>query len=625
MISWTVDFETRSRCDLKKCGLWKYAEDPTTEILCMAWKQDHHPARAWPGDDPTPLFEGIARGDLVHAHNAQFEFAIWPLLRSGVDLKITQMRDSMARACMVGLPSGLGALADAICAPVKKDRDGARLMMKMCKPDKKGNWVAGDLCRLIEYCRVDVESEWACERMLPDLPPSEQRLWELTVEMNRRGLRCDLDRCRAAIHFLSRQTAQANAEISRLTGGTVSTAKQVAKLIGVIRDEGTNIKSLSKLDVSRAKPSTDKAARLIDLRVGAAMSSVTKFERMISMACADGIIRGTTKYHGAGTGRWSGQGIQPHNFPRGTVKDVDTVIAALDCGILDTCYEYPGTALSSALRAMILPPTGDNFLAGDYSAIEARVLCWLAGEREFVQAYFRGEDTYVIMARKIYGTSGDVTPAQRQLGKKAELGCGYGLGHKKFRESCDQDGITITADMAQRVVAQYREGHPNVVQFWRDTEEAALKAVQYPGRVNRVGKVAFKCSMPWLMIRLPSGRRLWYYRPRIVQAETPFGAVRDQLEYVSQYQGKAFQDRTYGGRIVENITQAVARDVMAAAMIRLEEAGYRCVLTVHDEILVDAQPGQTESEFNALMSGVPDWADGLPIKVGSWCGPRYRK
>lgn len=288
-----------------------------------------------------------------------------------------------------------------------------------------------------------------------------------------------------------------------------------------------------------------------------------------------------------------------------------------------------GEALANTLRNMIVPAKGFEFYDGDYSAIEARVLAWLAEEETTLDAYRAGVDTYKLMACKIYSCDmPEVTDTRRQLGKKVELGCGYGMGHAKFHASCMDENLDVSEELAENAVKTYRASHKQIVGFWYAMESAAIKAMANKGLVTECNKIKFLFSGQYLLMRLPSGRRLYYYDPRVEIVETKKFGKRPVLSYLCEFQGKTIHETSYGGKLVENATQAVARDLMASAMLSLENEGYMVVLTVHDEILAEVplnSPRHSLDDFVRIMQRVPKWAEGMPLKVGAWKGPRYRK
>lgn len=632
----TIDFESRSRCDLKKCGVWKYAEDPSTEVLCIAWSGEDDVVhshifdqRQLPSTEFLKLLYAVEAGAIVNAHNATFEYLMWNrvmprFVPSAPALHPSQLRCSMARALSCGLPAGLDNLAAAMNLPVKKDTEGYRLMLKMCKPNKKGEWVDSPegRQRLALYCRQDVTVEASAEKYLPELSESEQQLWELTLRVNERGVPLDAESCTRAALAMREYSDELNARCRELSGVG---GRQVAALLAELENRGIELESLDKNSVAKALELDDidpVARELLELRQELGRASTSKLDRMIEMKCSDDRIRGNLRYHGAATGRWSGEGVQFQNLFRSTIKDTDTVLAAIHTDLLHELYESPAEAVASAVRGMIQTP--HRFIDGDYSAIEARVLAWLTDDAAYA-LYRQNKDTYKVMAGKIFGIDpAAVTSDQRHVGKQAELGCGYGMGHKKFYATCVQYGIDMTPKLAKHTIEVYRNTHPNIVKFWYDTENAAISATENRGQVRRVGKTAWKRDGDWLKCRLPSGRLLRYYRPHVLPVEVPWGGTKGALHYTYTEKSRGTVGHTYGGALVENITQAVARDFMAGAMVRLEAEGFPIVLTVHDEILVESST-KSEAEFVRLMEQTPPWADGFPLKVGAWVGRRYRK
>lgn len=639
----TLDFETRSTVDLKIAGLHRYAESVSTEIMCLAWKIDNGETRVfWVTDLPaSPWFidlcAHIKNGAEVHAWNASFERIIWNQVLRRIYpiapiMRPEQMRCSMARALICGLPGGLGEAAKTVGTPIMKDDEGRRLMLKMTKPQKNGEWFDTPEARqrLMMYCARDVDTEWAIDQLLPSIPPAELNLWLLTEEINDRGVYCDYDSASAALELIEEHSTELDAECRALAGAS---ARQVGALRSTLGTLGVPMDSLTKRDVSDALKDTTlppEAARILEIRQEIGKSSTTKIDRMLSMLCNDGRIRGNLQYHGAGTGRWSGRGVQMQNLPRGLVKDQDTILDAINFGDLElfrSLYRSPSEAVSSAIRGLFTAAPGNTLIGGDYSAIEARVLAFLAGDAISLKQYEAGVDVYRIMAGTIYNKDPEkVGPGERQLGKQAILGCGYGLGHKGFKAACDSYEIEISEAMSERVVAAYRESHPEVVTLWRRIEDCCVHAVSSPGHVFSHLHLSVKCSGGFLLIRLPSGRLLRFYRPELRLTKTPFGD-KYVVHYTGNFQGKGSSEHLYGGSITAMCTQATARDVMADSMLTLAHAGYSIILTVHDEVVVET-PDLSASNFDrfvSIMETRPTWGREIPLKVGAWSGRRYRK
>jgi DNA polymerase len=286
--------------------------------------------------------------------------------------------------------------------------------------------------------------------------------------------------------------------------------------------------------------------------------------------------------------------------------------------------------VSDSLRGFLVARPGQTLIAGDFASIEARVLAWSANEKHLVEMFAKGEDVYCYMAAQIYGRPiTKKNKSERQLGKKAVLGCGYGMGKKRFRDACREDGILLSAEEAERIINVYRKTFRNIVYYWQDVERAAIDAVKHPGNVkypgpNRKG-LAFTVNGSFLWARLPSGRALCYPYPRVQQTEK-WGSLRDELSYMSTDVGKWTRCSTYGGSLVENLTQAISRDLLVHSMANCKALGWPIVMHVHDEAVVEVPDGTvTPSELEAAMAQGPAWAAGLPIAVEAWSGTRYRK
>jgi DNA polymerase len=359
--------------------------------------------------------------------------------------------------------------------------------------------------------------------------------------------------------------------------------------------------------------------QVLRLRQDGAKSSTAKYEAMVNAANADDRMRGLLMYHGAATGRWSGRLVQPQNFPRPQKKqaELDEIIAKLKAD--EDVSEYgAGTVLASdLLRSMLIAEDGHRLMFADYSAIEARVLAWIAGQTDLVETFRKGGDVYKEMASAIYNVNVEsVTDGQRQVGKMAILGCGYGMGGKRFAEQCATMGINIDEDEAKRIVSVYREKNNRIAQYWRDSENDFVEMVKGAGRVGSV-------ELP-----LPSGRSLTYHNPRIIQRETPWGAMRDtaQVDTLNSVTRQWVSQIIWGGLLTENVVQATARDLMATAMMALELKGYNVILSVHDEIICEVPDdfGSLE-EMIEIMTRVPAWADGCPVNAEGKEGKRYRK
>ncbi len=632
----SIDFETRSAVDLRKTGVYKYAADASTDIWCMAYKAPwSDDVLVWqPGDAvDTHLEDWILAGGLLSAWNANFERVIWNEIMVGryqwPATKIKQWRCTMAQASAMGLPRALGQAAAVLGVEEQKDKAGAALMLRMARPRKvnaDGSYTWWDtkdkLDTLVAYCRQDVRTELSVAETLNAMPDSERRLYQLDQRINDRGVKVDIDLIDRVSKLANSASENIDAEMKRLTNGQVKAATNAMDLTAWLRGYELNVNSVDKQTVTRLLAMDGLhpiIKQVLRLRQDGAKSSTAKYDAMVNAANADDRMRGLLMYHGAATGRWSGRLVQPQNFPRPQKKqdELDEIIAKLKAD-QDVSEHGAGTVLASdLLRSMLIADDGHRLMFADYSAIEARVLAWVAGQNDLVETFRKGGDVYKEMASAIYNTPLEqVTDNQRQIGKMATLGCGYGMGGKRFAEQCATMGIKVDEDEAKRIVSVYREKNNRIAQYWRDVENDFVDMVKEAGRVRSV-------ELP-----LPSGRSLTYHNPRIIQRETPWGAMRDtaQVDTLNSVTRQWVSQIIWGGLLTENVVQATARDMMATAMMALEIKGYPVILSVHDEIICEVPDGfGSLDEMIDIMTRVPAWAKGCPINAEGKEGKRYRK
>lgn len=671
-----IDFETRSTVDIAKSGAEKYAEHSTTSVLCLAYCFDDGPVRVWTPHTsrmPDDLLRHVARNGVVVAHNAAFELSIWRMLRSRdqrwPELRPEQMSCTMARAYAMALPGSLDGAIDALGLPVKKSADGRRVMLKMAKPrriagaafDAPPQWHDGDddYSALIEYCRQDVEAERALDKYLPELSDAERALWVLDRRINDRGVAIDVVTTRIAARVVQHEQRRLDDTLSALTAGAVPSARAVAKLGDWLSANGCDAPDLTKSTVAdlATRDYPAHVSQALAIRREASMSSTSKLAAMLNSACADGRARGLFQFHGAATGRWAGRRIQTQNMPR-TPGTFDSAAAEQILAWLlgmsvddaaDAIAQRHGSAMqgiSWLLRSLLVPANGSEFVCADLANIEGRVLAWLAGERWKVQAFRDydagvGPDIYKLAYARAFGLHTDaVSKDQRQLGKVMELALGYQGGAGAFESMAKNYNVHVVADRSKApagasavllpadvddIKNKWRHAHGATVRLWYALNDAAVYAVRNVGEVAHGGEhIAFRSDGDWLKCRLPSGRLLYYAQPTI--GINGFG--RDAVEYsgVNGYTREWERAHLYGGMLAENVTQAVARDVLALSFPRVERAGYRIVMHVHDEILTETKRGAgSVDELAALMTSGETWSDGLPLAADGWRGDRYRK
>ena len=649
-----VDFETYGTVELKRSGVYPYAKHHDTGIWCMAWAfDDEEPALWLPGQSlPERIVAHIAADGELRAWNAAFERIMWrdcaarkwgwPIPRD------EQWHCTMAEACAMALPRSLDYCAQVLRLPINKDAVGKKLMLKMCRPRRfdpdSGEPVwwdeLGNIKRLGEYCLQDVRVERSVYQLTRRLGANEREKYLLDQKMNDRGVQLDRDLVIKARELAEREIEWQNALLSEATDGQVGSVTKVAKLKEWLATQGLATETLNKqalaelLDDSVQLAPNVRAA--LEARQEAGKSSLAKLDAMLDCVGRDNRCRGLLLYHGASTGRWSGKLIQPQNFTRGELKpdEIEPLIewikseprrlmastAAVDrLGLL--------TALSSMLRGCLIAAPGQRLFCADFAAIEARVLGWVANSQLMLAQFRDGKPIYKEMAGVIYHRppAEIVKPSEEyQLGKNTVLGCGFGMGEKTFAKTTG-----VTPEVARTAVYAYRDTYPEVPRYWNKVNTAALDAVEHPGQVCMIPgspRTVFVKRGGYLWIVLPSGRALAYAAPKIVDRQTPWGEMRPAVEYsgVNSYTHKWERMALYGGLITENIVQAIARDLMADAMVRVEQAGYPVILTVHDEIVSEASVGEL-SAFVDLVKTVSLWATGCPVDAEGWVGERYRK
>ncbi len=650
------DYETRSQCVLKATGAHRYAADPSTTVLCAAYAIDDDPVQLWTPGDPIPsAFIEAARNPawIVVAHNDQFETAIEQLLlapRFGWPLiPLERHRCTMAMSLAHGLPARLSAVADALEFAHRKDVAGERLMHQMSKPRRPHKdedpaetyWFEDSerLQRLYGYCQQDMQVERELYQRLVPLPPSEQQLWELSSRINERGFCVDRKFAEAARRIAQAAAPEIDQELAEITGGAVTGINQVARLTLWLQQQECAVKKLDKKAIEKLLLDSElppQVRRALELRLGGAQAAVKKIDALLARAGDDGRVRGAFRYHGAATGRWAGEGFQPQNLKRPTVEDLEAAISAIatgDYAHVRNLYARPLSVVGDCSRSMICAAPGHVLIGADFGSIESRVLAWIAGEEWKLDAYRRFDATrdprdepYCETACRIFRVpSGSYTKGspERGVGKTCDLAFGYmgALGAwRKFEPDRFSD------EEVKQFNAEWRAAHLAIKRFWYSVDRAAWSAVHARGRVISCGRVAFKCVGAFLQLKLPSTRKLAYPLPHIEIEDDRNQVVVFVDNAAGQFRDCRHGNGAYGGLWTENIVSAIARDLLADAMLRIEAAGYPIVLHVHDEIVCEVPNGfGSIDEFTRLMTRKPSWALELPIAASAWTGSRYTK
>lgn len=639
-----IDLETYSSADITKTGAFKYVEAPDFEILLLAYAWD---------DGPVNVID-LARGEVLEymelrnsildpnivkvAHNSAFERACLSRV-TGRDLPPEEWEDTMILAAMNGLPLSLDAAGAALELKDQKIKEGTSLISYFCKPCKPTIANGGRTrnlpehapdkwARFVEYCRRDVEVEQAIYYRLRDFPVTafERRVWALDARINERGVQVDTDLAEAAIAVNEAFTTTHAAEMQRLTG--LDNPNSVAQLKDWLSAVGVNVDSLNKATVQdlKAKVSDPTTRRVLELRQLLGKTSTTKYAAMTNAVCKDSRVRGLLQYYGAGrTGRWAGRLVQVQNLPQNHldgIADVRELVKQRDLDTLELAFDSVPDVLSQLIRTAFVAKPGCTFLVADYSAIEARVIAYLAGEKWRQEVFANGGDIYCSSASAMFkvpvvkhGINGHL----RQKGKIAELACGYGGGVGALK-AFGADKMGLTEDEMQQIVTQWRAASPTIPCFWRDVESAAKRALNNPGRTATVPcGVKYRMDDDALRCLLPSGRVLSYW-----------GAWLDSdgsICFMGQNQTTRQWEKTetWGGKLVENIVQAYARDCLAVAMVRLEAEGWHICFHVHDEVIVEAPEGSRWEDVAEVMGRPIDWAPGLILRGDGYETKFYMK
>lgn len=674
----TIDFETRCELNLPDVGAFKYSQHPSCRVLMMSYCLTGNPldTKLWlPGmAPPQALFAMLAAGAVLNAFNTYFEFCVWKhvcVSRMGwPDIELEQTLDVADKCKALALPASLESAAEVLKVANLKDTRGKALINLFCKPNKAGQFNESwdfpqDWEDFKVYCVRDTRAEVEIDNLLPDLPPFEQCIAWLTNRMNWRGIYIDLAAVNAATALVDQIKVVYNAEASKLSGGLFTKCTQRQRVKNWMASQGVVLPNLQGKTVDvylRKKDVPPKVRRMLQLYKVAGSTSVAKFGTMENYVAGDGRVHELLNYHKARTGRWGGKGIQIQNFPRpvlpkwvcyedvlrvikkGSVKALDKFAAEIEArDKIERAKKGKDTwwlansmqILTSSLRAVICAMYGNHLKSADYSAIEARVLLWLAGDQRALDIFRRGEDIYLDMAAAIYGvpmSSLDKESDERPLGKETVLGAGYGMGDEKFQKRCEEvANIIIDRPTAKRAIQTYRKRFPLVPKLWEKLEAVAIEAVRYPGRVTKYLDIKFKMErygkMPILLCRFPSGHTTAYPFARVVDT-MKWGRPAFELRYEGHDSKthKWCELSTYGGKLCENVTQGVARDLMAFGMLLLDCVGYYLTMTVHDEAASeDDEDFGSLKDFELLLCTLPRWAGDLPVTSEGWEGPRYRK
>jgi len=642
-----IDLETTSTVDLRKTGAQAYAEHPDTRVTVLCFALDDAPVYTWHWHDQklTPKVADMFRywleqDAVIVAHNYLFEFNLWhhKLVPQGFPaIPLDHWSCTMARSLVAGYPASLDAVARAAKLPFTKDAAAHGLMLRMARPRTVTPAVtwwhetsAEHYRRLCDYCVQDVEVERALDKVVPELSARERAIFDTDHAINQRGLHVDLDLVDRLYDHAEAAKVLANQSLIRVTNGQVTTANQVSRLRAWLANMNLDLPDLRRGTVQRVlaqrvDPVVGPARDVLQARLDTSRSSTAKLDAIRSARSWDDRVKGTFQYYGAGrTGRTAGRRLQPQNLFRGSVKDVTGALLVIKSGCatedLGLLFEdSPMGVVASCLRSCITAPAGFKLVVCDFAQIEARVLAWLAGETYALDCFARGDDIYTETARGIGSAS-------RQLGKILVLACGFGMGYGRFQETAAGFGLTLTSDEAEHAVRSWRELNTRIVDFWWDCDRALRRVTQsMPGTEIIVGRVVFKRRPTSLLIRLPSGRHLVYRRPHILRNPD---TDKDEFTYMGSHGSDWVMQRSWPGKIVENITQAVARDALMDKMVALHDMGLTLVAQVHDELIAEAPEAEADAVYatmKAVMSDPVPWGMTLPLAAEGFVAQRYQK
>jgi DNA polymerase len=645
----TLYLDVESFCEEPiKSGLHRYAE--RVEIMTVQWAFDDGPVSVveFPNADLVQAL--VDEADEIVIQNSAFDRTV---LRHalGVEVPLEKIVDTMVQALAHGLPGSLDKLCDILGVPTDKAKDkaGKQLIQLFCKPRPKNSAVRRatkathpvEWQRFLGYAASDIPSMREVHKRLPkwNYPGNarERALWVLDQTINDRGVAVDLRFAERAVEAIGIATKRLDARTRAETNGEVESARKRDQLLAhILKDYGVDLPDMQKATLERRIEDPDlpePVKELLRIRLMTATTSTSKYKALLRSTSSDGRLRGTLQFCGASrTGRWAGRLFQPQNLPRTSKKwkkQVDTAIQAFRDGVVDLAYGEDDVmqAAANCIRGALVAAEDHKLIASDLSNIEGRMLAWLAGEQWKLDAFANGDDLYVLGYSRSFGVPVEEVEADdaaggtmRLIGKVQELALGYSGAVGAFGKMAAGYGVSLPDARVLEIVKGWRKANAAIVRFWYDLEDAAVRAASSPGRRIECGKLVLQRDGSWLRIRLPSGRYLCYPGVRVEDGKLSYMGT-------DQYTRVWTRIKTYGGKLVENCTQAAARDVLAWNMPEIEAAGFPIIMSIHDELVTEPlDSGQwTSDRLSSLMSAVPPWAQGLPLAAEGYEAQRYRK
>lgn len=648
-----VDIETYSSVNITKSGLYKYVQSPDFEILLFAYAYDNNPVQIidLASGEKIPYFTvmDLHRADVTKvAHNAAFEYYC---LNKFFDTKIDQWHCSMVHALYCGYPAALAQVGDAMgfSKDKKKMTEGKALIKYFCVPcaptqrngGRTRNLPKHDTAKwnlFKEYCRQDVVAEMEIDKRLSEypLPEAEHKLWVLDQIININGVTLDLDLVDSALAINSQTADELKERALEITG--LDNPNSVAQLKQWIADnsdlELENLNKQTVAEILSEKKGTDAVQEMLKLRQEMSKTSIKKYQTMREAVCEDGRLRGLLQFYGANrTGRWAGRLVQVHNLPRNYLETLDVargLVKKRKIDALQVIYGSIPDTLSQLIRTAFIPGEGCQFLIADFSAIEARVIAWLSGEQWRMDVFNTHGKIYEASASAMFGVplekikKGNPEYTLRQKGKVAELALGY-QGGKGALIQMGALNMGLSEEELPDIVKRWRGSNKRIVDFWYTVENYAAEAIMY-GTISTTPKgITFHRDNNYFMITLPSGRTLYYNSPKMVPGMNGYSSI--WYTGINQITKKWEHIQTYGGKLVENIVQAVARDLLANALTNLYQGGYVVNFHIHDEVVLEVPYGSPLTLENAisLMCQLPSWAEGLPLNADGFETEYYKK
>lgn len=642
----SIDIETYSSVNLLKSGVYAYADAPDFTILLFAYAFDNEEVKivdtACGEKIPDGIIKALQNKEIIKtAFNANFERTCLKKYL-GIDMPPSQWHCTMIQSAELGLPKSLAGVAKVLGLKEQKDRSGKACIDYFSKPCKATKSNGGRTRNLPQhntekweifksYCIQDVVVEREIKRKLDKFPlhPNEQRLWEYDQRITDRGVGVDVNMAKNAIQYSTLHKEKCLELSRKLTG--LENPNSVAQLKKWIENRtGNTYESLNKKVVKEilSQSNDPLLKKVLSLRSELSKTSTKKYEAMVNGVCSDGKIRGILQFYGANrTGRWAGRMVQVQNLPQNHIEDLElarqTVVDG-DYEMFELLYNVPNT-LSELIRTAFVPSIGNRFVVSDFSAIEARVVAYLSGEKWRMKVFEEGGDIYCASASQMFkvpvvkhGVNGHL----RQKGKIAELALGYG-GSVGALKSMGALEMGLKEEELQPLVDMWRNTNRHITSFWKECETSAMLAIKGKPQKLKCG-VSFYKQSGILFVGLPSGRCLAYVKPQI--GENKFGSP--SITYMGMNQTKNTWERleTFGGKLVENIVQGFARDCLAESIIRLEDKGLECNFHVHDEVILDVPIGVSSAKEVADIMGEPiPWAKGLLLKAEAYETPFYKK